>query len=180
MSIVIDEVPGLYKIYSLYSFRKTDGVIFDAFPMDIMTHIDAIDRVLHDRSAQSPGPVGPVERPWYMHPCQDDNLMVLFGKRFVDIYTAGHGKVENFTITPTAVYKNGKLLYDGAAILVWPRYVFHRIVSAEEGSASINLAAHYEGFNIATNFNIYDLNTKTGEYTLIRKGAKDQPGDWTI
>ncbi|MDD3350535.1 MAG: hypothetical protein PHC40_06790, partial [Eubacteriales bacterium] len=83
-------------------------------------------------------------------------------------------KVEHFDITPNSIHKNGTLIYEGGAILVWPRYVFHRIVSGPEGSASINLAAHYEGFNIDTNFNIYDLNTETGEYEVIRKGRDDQ------
>lgn len=174
MSVIIEQVPNLYTIYELDLFRKTPGVVFDLFPLDIVPHIDSIDRVLHEHSAVSPGPVGSVERPWYMHPHQADNLLVLHGSRFVEIFTPEHGKIENFTVTPNAVYKNGELIYEGGAILVWPQYVFHRIVSGEEGSASINLAVHYEGFEIATNFNIYDLNTETGEYKMIRKGAADQ------
>jgi hypothetical protein len=180
MSMIISEVPGLYKLLSLNSFRKTAGVVFDAFPMEGIGRIDAIDRVLHDQAAQSPGPVGLIERPWYMHPCQDDNLMVLFGTRFVDVYSIEHGKIESFTVTPNTVYKNNKLLYDGASVLIWPRNVFHRIVSGQEGSASINLATHYDGFDITTNFNIYDLNTETGQYALIRKGEKDQKSHYTI
>ena len=59
-------------------------------------------------------------------------------------------------------------------MLVWPRGVFHRITSGEEGSITINLATHYEGFDIKTNFNIYNLDTKTGDYTVFRDGFKDQ------
>ena len=32
----------------------------------------------------SPGPTDNLKRPWYMHPGQDDNLLVL-GTRYVDI-----------------------------------------------------------------------------------------------
>ncbi|AHM58124.1 hypothetical protein EAL2_808p06210 (plasmid) [Peptoclostridium acidaminophilum DSM 3953] len=174
MSMLIDEIPGLYKVYRLDPLRRTPGVVFDILPMDIVPHIDAVDRVLHESSAQSPGPVGDTARPWYMHTYQDDNLLVLHGSRFIEVYTPEHGRIENFTVTPHAVYKNGELLYEGGAILVWPRYVFHRIVSGKEGSASINLAVHYEGFDIETNFSIYDLNTETGEYKVIRKGSEDQ------
>lgn len=174
MGTIIDEVSGLYKIYRLDPLRKTPGVVFDTFPMDCITHIDAVDRVLHEHSAKSPGAVGSVERPWYMHTHQDDNLLVLAGTRFVEIYTPEHGKIESFTVTPNSVSKNGHLIYEGGAILVWPRYVFHRIISGEEGSASINLAAHYEGLDPETNFSIYDVNVETGEFRVIRKGVEDQ------
>ncbi|MBL4935048.1 hypothetical protein JK636_04670 [Clostridium sp. YIM B02515] len=171
---IIEEVKNLYSIIELKPFRKTEGVIFDLFPMDSIAHIDSIDRVLHEHSAVSPGPVGSVSHPWYLHPHQDDNLLVLHGRREVDIYNKAHGKVEHFTVYPDKILKNGELLYNGGAMLVWPAGVFHRIVSGEDGSASINLAVHHEGFDIRTNFNIYDLNTETGEYHLIREGHKDQ------
>jgi hypothetical protein len=61
-------------------------------------------------------------------------------------------------------------------MLGWPRRVFHRIVSNEQtGSASINFAVHYEGFDIRTNFNIYDLYVETGSARIIRHGYLDQP-----
>ena len=109
-----------------------------------------------------------------MHPHQDDNLIVLFGTRSVDIYTPEHGKIETFKVTPDKVFKNGKLLYDGPAMLVWPCYVFHRVESFEEGSASLNFAVHYEGLDMDTNFNIYDVNTTTKDVKMIRKGIEDQ------
>jgi len=60
-------------------------------------------------------------------------------------------------------------------MLVWPCGVFHRIVSCpEQGSASVNFAVRYEGFNIRTNFNIYDLDTESGKYKVIREGHLDQ------
>lgn len=171
---IIESVENLYSIIELTPFRKTEGVVFDLFPMDAVPHIDSIDRVLHEHSAISPNPVGDVERPWYMHPHQEDNLLVLYGQREVDIYTKEHGKVEHFTVYPDKIYKNGVLIYEGGAVLVWPTGVFHRIVSGENGSASINLAVHHPGFNIKSNFNIYDLNTETGEFHMIREGYKDQ------
>ena len=136
--------------------------------------IDAIDRVIHKHKAVSPGPIGDVHEPWYMHPHQDDNLMVLQGVRYVDIYIKAHGRIESFVITPERLEQNGELLYDGPALLVWPRAVFHRIKIGEEGSASINLATHYEGIDMRTNVNMYDLETTTGKLKVIREGHLNQ------
>jgi len=171
---IIDEIPGLYRVLELEPFRKTEGVSFDIFPMEALPRVDAIDRVIHKKSAISPGKVGEVERPWYMHPHQEDNLLVLFGRRDVEVYSRSHGRIESFTAYPDRILKNGKLLHEGGAILVWPTEVFHRITSGEEGSASVNLAVHHPGFDIATNFNIYDLDPATGEYRVLRYGFEDQ------
>lgn len=171
---IIAEVPGLYRVIKLKEFRKTEGVNFDVMLRSMVPKVDAVDRVLHQKSAVSPGPVGDVERPWYMHTCQDDNLIVLQGTRYVEVYNQAHGKVEKFVVEPNKIMHNGELLFEGGAVLVWPAGVFHRIISGEEGSASVNLATHYDNFDIKTNFNIYDLNTETGEYKCIREGFKDQ------
>jgi hypothetical protein len=102
--------------------------------------------------------------------------MVLHGTRFVELYTPGHGKVEAFTVTPDKVSMENGGTYAGAVMLAWPRYVFHRIVSCpKEGSASVNLAAHFEGFDIRTNFNVYDLDPATGKFRVVREGYLDQP-----
>ncbi|MBT3194241.1 MAG: hypothetical protein HN341_16980 [Verrucomicrobia bacterium] len=176
MHTILEEVEGVYRIIALKSLRRTPGVKFDMVMLSSLLRIDAIDRVIHEGGAVSPGPVGDIERPWYMHTYQDDNLLVLHGTRHVEIYTPKHGQVEAFTVTADHVMRNGKVLHEGAAMLVWPRGVFHRIVSDPvEGSASLNLATHYDGFDIATNFSIYDLNTETGESRVIRKGSLDQP-----
>jgi hypothetical protein len=175
---VYEEIEGLYRIIPLLPLRQTPGVRFDEVPIGLVPKIDAIDRVIHNGGATSPGPIKDVKRPWYMHPWQDDNLIVLHGKRHVDVYTRKHGQMESFTVTPEQVLKNDEITYDGAAMLVWPSGVFHRIRSDETiGSASLNLAVHKPGFDIRTNFNIYDLNTKTGEFTIIREGHLDQPQD---
>jgi len=174
MNNIIEEVYGFYKIIKLANLRRTIGVKFDVFPPSLIPKIDAVDRVIHINNAVSPGEVENVKRPWYMHPYQDDNLIVLHGTRNVDIYSVEYSRVENFIVTPDSIIKNGKLIYEGGAVLVWPRHVFHRIISGAEGSASLNLATHYKGFSIENNFNIYDLDTKTGKYRTIREGFLDQ------
>ena len=172
---IITEVKGLYRVVPLKPLRRTTGVRFDVVKLSSMMRIDAIDRVLHTGGAVSPGPVGDVARPWYMHTHQDDNLLVLHGTRYVEIYTPDHGRIEQFTVTPDEVIQGNRRLYEGPAMLVWPRGVFHRIVRDEvAGSASVNLATHYDGFDIETNFSIYSLDTETGEYHVIRKGSLDQ------
>jgi hypothetical protein len=174
--MIIEEVSGLYKIIMLKFYRQTPGVFFEMLEDSDIPETTAIDRVIHEYGAVSPGPVGTTPRPWYMHPHQDDNLMVLHGTRYVDIYTPTHGKVEHFTITPHQVIKNDEIIVDGAAMLVWPHGVFHRIKSCDkEGSASINFATRYEHFDVNTNFNIYDLNTATGQFEVLREGHLDQP-----
>ena len=174
MAKIIDEVDGLYQVIQFDEFRKTPGVVFDMIPVHMFGPVGAVDRVLHRAGAVSPGPVGEIENPWYMHAHQDDNLIVLAGERTVEIYTPGHGRVEQFTVTPQSVSKNGMSIALGGAMLIWPRYVFHRVVSGSEGSASINLAKHYDGFSIETNFNVYDVDLGTGAHRLIREGHKDQ------
>ena len=174
---LVEEVPNLYKVIPLRLFRRTPGVYFDILPKEALPRVDGFDRVIHERGAVSPGQVGNVERPWYMHPHQDDNLMVLHGVRTVDLYTKRHGKVESFVVTPHRIEKNSKVVFEGAAMLVWPRAVFHRIVSSNElGSASLNFAVRYEGWDVRTNFSIYDLNPENGEFRVIREGHLDQPG----
>lgn len=174
MATIIDEVKGLYKIIQFDVFRKTEGVTFDIIPVELFSHIDSMDRVLHKHNAVSPGQVDNVVRPWYMHPHQEDNLVVLYGTRYVEIYTPQHGQIERFTVTPTSVYKNDQLITESSAMLVWSENVFHRIISGEEGSASINLAVHSTGFDISNNFDIYDIDFDTKKYKVIREGFKDQ------
>lgn len=174
MDSIVKEVSGFYKVIRLKELRRTEGVVFDVMEPSIVPKIDAIDRVLHQNGAVSPGAVGDVSRPWYMHPHQEDNLFVLHGKRNVELYIPGHGRVERFVITPDYIDHNGERILEGGGLIAWDVNVFHRIQSGEEGSASVNLATHHEGFDIRTNFNIYDLNTETGEYRLIREGFKDQ------
>ena len=169
----------MYRLVPLRALRNTTRVKFhEMVPSDIPT-IHGIDRVVHDAYATSPAPVeecpNTVQRPWYMHPAQDDNLMVLQGERFVDVYCPTQRSLASFIVTPDKIYKNNKLYHDAPAMIVWPAGIFHRIVSGSNGSISVNFATRARGFDIATNFNVYDLDTTTGDHRLIRDGQDDQP-----
>ncbi|TAN41634.1 MAG: hypothetical protein EPN25_04560 [Nitrospirae bacterium] len=170
----IEEVKGLYTITPLTIFRRTPGVTFDFVPVAGLPRIDAVDRVIHHGNAASPGRVDQIERPWYMHPAQEDNLIVLYGTRSVELYSHEHGRIEEFVVTPHEIRSGDRVICQGGVIFSWPRRVFHRVRSFDEGSASINLAVHREGFDIKTNFNIYDLDISTGKFRVIREGHVDQ------
>ena len=169
----------LYRIIPLRMLRRTPGVHFDEMVPSDIPKIDGIDRVIHGPNSISPGPIQndqiSVKRPWYMHPGQDDNLMVLQGTRYVDIYNPTSKQEASFIITPDKIYKNEKLYYDGPAMVVWPSGIFHRIISGSEGSISINFASRTKKFNLNDNFNIYDLDRNTGTYQILKDGDEDQP-----
>jgi hypothetical protein len=171
---LVTEMPGLYRVIALTPFRRTEGVTFDLLPMDFLPIISGIDRVIHGHGASSPGAVAGVKRPWYMHTQQEDNLLVLQGRRTVDIYTREHGRVETFVVEPERVTSGGRVVCDRPAMLVWPRRVFHRITSGEQGSISLNFAVRDPDCDMKTNFNIYDLDTQSGVFTLVREGHLDQ------
>ena len=115
---VTHEVPGLYQVVRLVPLRRTAKVAFDLLPLDALSRMDAIDRVMHAAGAFSPGSVGEVERPWYMHTHQDDHLIVLHGTRDVEVYTPAHGRIERFVAESDRIEMNGELLCDGPALLV--------------------------------------------------------------
>jgi hypothetical protein len=169
----------LYRIIPMRMLRRTPGVKFDEMVPSDIPKIDGIDRVIHGANSISPGPIDdctpPVQRPWYMHPGQDDNLMVLAGTRYIDIYEPKSKQKASFIVTPEKVYKNDKLYFDGPAMVVWPAGVFHRIISGEEGSISVNFSTRTKKFDLSNNFNIYDLCTETGDYKLLKDGSEDQP-----
>jgi hypothetical protein len=173
---IVEEKEGLYQIIRLKVLRKTEGVDFDIVPILKISKIAAVDRVIHESGAFSPGSVGRVRRPWYMHPHQGDHLLVMHGARLVELYSKDHPRVVRFLVTPDGIQKNGKAATDGPAMLAWPTHVFHRIESDRAlGSASLNFAARMKGYDVLTNFNIYDLNPETGEFKVIREGYEDQP-----
>ena len=169
----------MYRLIPMRVLRRTSGVKFDEMVPSDIPRIDGIDRVIHAPNSISPGPVEdttpPIKRPWYMHTGQDDNLMVLQGTRYVDIYCPKKKHKSSFVITPDKVYKNNKLYYDGPAMIVWPAGIFHRIISGEEGSISVNFGTRTKNFDLETNFNIYDLCVETGNYRLMKDGSDDQP-----
>ena len=169
----------MYRIIPLRILRRTKGVKFDEMVPSDIPKISGIDRVIHGANSISPGPVEdapiPVKRPWYMHPGQDDNLLVLQGTRYIDIFDPKTSVKASFIVTPEKVYKNDKLYYDGPAMVVWPAGIFHRIISGIEGSISVNFSSRTKDFDIKDNFNIYNLCTNTGDYQLLRDGIEDQP-----
>lgn len=170
----LHEVEGFYQIIQLHNFRSTEGVDFDLIPKSFFQGVGSIDRVIHQADAISPGAVGDVARPWYMHPFQEDKLIVLHGVRNIELYSPKYKLVEKFIVTPDKIIMNGKTIVEGGGVLTWSADVFHRVVSGEQGSACMNLATHFEGFDIRTNFNIYDLDTETGAFHVIREGHLDQ------
>lgn len=170
-----DKRAAPYGVIPLLPFRQTPGVRFHLFPMGEFSKIDAIDRVIHDGGAVSPGPVGQVARPWYMHTSQDDHLLVLHGSREAELYWPPYGRVEKFRISADRIEKDGVIVHDGAGLLAWSAGVFHRIKSDDQlGSASLNVAVRHEGFDIATNFSIYELDPTSGTFRVIREGWLDQ------
>jgi hypothetical protein len=171
-----EDLEGMYRIIPLQILRRTPGVFFDMVPILSMKSMSAVDRVIHEKGAVSPGPVGPVSRPWYMHQDQEDHLLVLHGSRHVELYTPDHGQIVSFEVFPDRLFKDGHSCHEGPAMLMWPRKVFHRIRSHPvDGSASLNFAARYPGYDVKTNFNIYDLDVQTGAFKVIREGHLDQP-----
>ena len=169
----------LYRLIPLRVLRRTSGVKFDEIVPSDLPKISGIDRVIHKPNSISPGPieesVPPVKRPWYMHPGQDDNLMVLQGTRYIDVFNTNTKEKASFIVSPDKVYKNDKLYFDGPAMIVWPAGIFHRIISGDEGSISINMSTRNKNFNLNDNFNIYDLNIYSGDYRIIKDGSEDQP-----
>tara|TARA_B100000989_G_scaffold220428_1_gene168257 strand:+ start:58 stop:588 length:531 start_codon:yes stop_codon:yes gene_type:complete len=158
--------------------RNTARVKFhEIVPSDI-PKVDGLDRVVHEPYATSPGPVTDVQdvkRPWYMHPAQDDNLLVLQGERFVDVFCSKSKTLASFIVTPEKIYKNDKLYHDAPAMIVWPAGIFHRILTGASGSISLNFATRKPGFDMNDNFNIYNLDVTTGNHLLLRDGKDDQP-----
>lgn len=173
--MIRDKKKEPYGIMPLEPLRKTPGVRFDMVPMHKIPRIDAIDRVIHEGGAVSPGEVEGEERPWYMHHHQQDHLIVLHGAREVELFWPEYGKIDTFQVTAGEIKKNGAVACAGPAMLTWGRGVFHRIKSDDrEGSASLNIAIRDEGFDIKTNFSIYSLDQATGEHKVIREGHLDQ------
>ena len=159
----------------LTELRNTPSVQFHSLP-EVIEGLSAVDRVEHQAGAQSPSIAGVelADRPWYMHPDQEDNLIVFRGKRVVDLYNEDHGEMETFEVHSDKLIHNGQVIHEGPHIFGWYTHVFHRVQSPE-GSLSMNFAKHTEGFDIESNFNIYSLDLETGHYEVLRAGKLDQP-----
>ena len=83
----------------------------------------------------------------------------------LNIFEERYIEMINFSISSNRLIgmiqtdKNDKLYYDGPAMIVWPAGIFHRIISGDEGSISINFSTRTNQFDLKDNFNIYDLCT---------------------
>jgi hypothetical protein len=166
--------PGMCYIIPLALLRQTNKVDFHYVPTLLDDGISVIQRVVHEAGAMSPSVPGRDDiQPWYMHSHQEDNALVLSGEREVHLYTPEHG-VKIFNATAEKLEHEGKVIFEGPHIFGWYNKVFHR-PNSPEGSSAIFLIRHTEGFDIETEFNIYDLNVETGEYNVVRKGSEDQP-----
>jgi hypothetical protein len=177
MNYIVAQEEGFWRVIKLAPFRRTPGVHFDIVPMEFLPRVDGIDRVVHGHGAASPGSVGEVTRTWYYHPFQEDNLLVLQGQRTAEIYNLDRKRVETFVVTPNKVTRNSEVICEDPCMLVWPIKVFHRITSGDQGSVSLNFAVRHPGFDIDTNFSVYDLDTTTGKFKLLRLGKVDQAPD---
>ena len=98
----------MYRIIPLRMLRRTAGVLFDEMVLSDIPKISGIDRVIHSPNSISPGSIDdtpiPVKRPWYMHPGQDDNLFVLQGTRYIDIFDPKTITKVSFIVTPEKIY----------------------------------------------------------------------------
>ena len=167
----------MYRLIPLRQLRRTAGVLFDEMVPSDIPSIQGIDRVIHKANGISPGPCEGVKRPWYT--CIPVKMITYSSYKVNDSLTftvPRNNKLSSFIITPDKVYKNNKLYCNQPAMIVWPAGIFHRIISGSEGSISINLSTRTSKFDLANNFNIYDLDTTTGAYKVIRDGASlDKP-----
>ncbi|WP_130537456.1 hypothetical protein [Thiomicrorhabdus indica] len=166
-------IENLCFIMPLKKLRETPNVSF--FQIDgVVNDLSGIDLVIHGEDGRSPTIEGDDTWYWYMHTDQEDKLVVHEGVRLVQLYSKKHGKVENFKVTPNAIFHNDKKIFEGSAILGWMPHVFHRVHSPH-GSVSTNYATRAQTFDMDTNFNIYTLDVRNGNHEVARIGSEDQP-----
>ncbi|KAK3235634.1 hypothetical protein CYMTET_54174 [Cymbomonas tetramitiformis] len=94
-----------------------------------------------------------------------------FHTEFADDVTA----ITNYINVDQAVQSGGDGISDLAGNVTLGSSTLYIIISGSEGSISVNFATRHPEYNIKNNFNIYDLDTDTGEYEVIRDGFEDQP-----
>ncbi len=169
---IIKKNEWLWYIIPIKKLRETTKVEFDAFPL--FREINGIDIVNHEPEARSPSLPNWDSDVWYMHPWQEDNLVTLHGNRFVELYNFKTKKIDIFQISHDKIILNWETIHIWSAILWWPEWVFHRNYSPK-WSISMNFAVRDEKFNIDTEFNIYKLDLKTGDYKIARIWSEDQP-----
>jgi hypothetical protein len=169
---ISEMVEWLFHVIPFKQLRHTENVDFEV--MSFFEEFNWVDIVKHESWARSPWAINWEWDYWYMHPHQEDNLITLNGNRHVELYTKEHWKIEHFEISYEWIKRNWKTILDWPWILGWPVNVFHRNYSPE-WSISMNFAVRSDDFDIDTEFNIYDLNSETWEYSVAREGKLDQP-----
>lgn len=169
--LIAKQVEWLFYIIPLKNLRHTENVDFKMVPF--FEDFNWIDIVKHEPGAMSPGKVDWQWNHWYMHPYQEDNLLTLSGNRFVELYTKEHWKIEKLEISNERIKWNWEIIFEGQAILWWYEHVFHRNYSPE-WSISMNFAMRKPGFDLDTEFNIYDLDIETWEFSVARVWKMDQ------
>ena len=164
----------LFHVIPFSLLRHTEKVDFHSIPY--LDQINSMDRVIHSAGAISPGKVWEVAEWWYMHPAQEDNLITTHWNRIVELYHPEFSdwKIEKFELNENFIKHNWKIVCEWPWILGWPTGIYHRN-SSPEGSASLNLWIRFKGFDVDTEFNIYDIDLETKEISVIRKGSLDQP-----
>jgi len=168
---IIQKKDGFWHILPSEILRKTDKVDFDSVPVHEKTL--NIERVAHQPGALSPGKIGEVECPWYMHPHQEDNLMTIVGVRKVELFNPNTKEYGLFEVSADWIKLDNKIIFEGFGVLGWCTGIFHRN-SSSEGSVSMNLGVRFDGFNIDTEFNIYDIDMETRKVKFLQKGSIGQ------
>jgi len=171
---ITSKVEGLFHIIPFTLLRHTENVDFHSIPY--LDHINSMERVIHADGAVSPWPVWDIAEPWYMHAHQEDNLITVSGVRHVELYHPKFSgwKIEQFEISKDYIKHNGEIICDWPWILGWPTGVYHRN-SSTKTSSSLNLWIRFEGFDVDTEFNIYDIDIEAGKVHMIREWSLDQP-----
>ena len=162
----------LASLTPLDSFRKTPEVKFLKLD-DVSKSSSAVNYIFHEPGAKSPQIENKKGHFWYMHTKQKDNMIVHRGYRIIELYSKRHGKKETFELSNNFVKLNGKIIYNGPAILSWPPLVFHRITSPK-GSVSTNYAYYYQNFTKEHNYNIFNLDLSNGNCKIVRQASLDE------
>ena len=171
---IISKKEWLFHIIPFTLLRHTESVDFHSIPY--VDHINAMERVIHWDWAKSPWRVWEVLEAWYMHAHQEDNLVTISWVRHVELYhpVFSDGKIEKFEISKDYIKHNWKIICDGAWLLWWPTGVYHRNSSIKT-SSSLNLWIRFDGFDVETEFNIYNVDIANWKVSMLRKGSLDQP-----
>jgi hypothetical protein len=132
----------MYELISYEKFRDTTGVKF--FDITIPTS-NVRDLVIHTGPAISPPDTASGDWQFYLHPHQEDNLLVVSGSR--TFYLVNFDWEYPFQIVNLDTERG---------ILQIPRGTFHRSVSSPQGSIVVNQAVRDPQGTVKSEFVVYD------------------------